>query len=58
MDNFRNMPLGARIDHIDKMRKRRKKQLKDNKTQNMDAFNFFFNNKEEITLPAATINLI
>ena len=58
MDNFISMPLGARIDHIDKMRKRRKKQMKDKKTQNMDAFNFFFNNKEEISLPTATVNLI
>ena len=58
MESFRSMPLGARIEHIDKMRKRRKKMMKENKTQNMDAFNFFFNNKETIPLPSAAVNLI
>ena len=61
MENYKNMPLGARIEHIDKMRKRRKKQMKDKKdknSQNMEAFNFFFNNKNIIPQVAAAVNLI
>ena len=59
MENYKNMPLGARIEHIEKMRKRRKRQMmKDKKSQNMEAFNFFFNNKKEIPSVAAAVNLI
>ena len=44
MENYKNMPLGERIAHIEKMRKRRKRQNKDKNAEN-DAFTFFFNNK-------------
>ena len=48
-----NLPFGARIEEFEKMRKRRKKQIKGSSSSAMDAFNFFFYNKKEIPLPEA-----
>ena len=43
MENLATLPFGARMEELDKMRKRRKKMLKDAKKDGNDAFNYFFN---------------
>ena len=45
------MPFGARIDELEKMRKRRKKQIKDQTATDGEAFNFFFHKKSPIPQP-------
>ena len=45
---IQNMAFGQRIDELEKLRKRRKRLIKKNKSSNMDAFSFFFNKNKYV----------
>ena len=51
------LPFGARMEEMDKMRKRRKRMLKQANSMD-DAFGYFFNKKNTVKLPDKIVETI
>ena len=58
MSNVAALPFGARMEELDKMRKRRKKMLKQANSLDVSAFGYFFNKKNTVRLPDKIVETI